>query len=879
MRRSVCVLIITDDALVAAQLVGRLQGLGFHVIGAVSSEEEAMKLVELNHPDLVLADIRLGGCLEAIEMGKRLQSHAPVVFIAEQPDQETLKKAGLRGPFGYILKPFDQRDIMTQLEMALYKREVEQNVLASQRRYRAVSAKLEQLIAERTQELAKESAAREEAEILLDVAGTLGVEQNIEKLVQKVTDAGTALTRAHFGAFFYNAVNEQGESYVLYTLSGAPREAFSKFGLPRNTPLFESTFRGEDVLRIDDVLYDKRYGKNPPHHGMPKGHLPVRSYLAVPVISRSGKVLGGLFFGHPQPAMFTDRAERLAIGIAAHAAVALDNARLIAERQESERRIREVIDALPAAVYTTDASGHLTHFNRAAIELSGRVPKTGEDKWCVTCKLYNADGRLLRDEEGPVALTLQEKRIDQGHEMIAERPDGTRIWVASYPTLLRDAGGGVIGAINMLVDVTERKRAEDALRHSEERLQALTSDLEHLVDERTTELLESQKHLRALATELNLAEQRERQRIATDLHDHLQQLLVLGKIRLGQAKSLAEPIPAWANINKQVDEILSDALSYTRSLVAQLCPPVLREFGLAAALKWLGEQMEQHQLEVSVTIAIDDFTIPEEDSVLLFQSVRELLMNAVKHAGTSKVAVHVMRDNEELRIEVQDSGVGFELNALRGRANTQSSKFGLFSIGERMKALGGMFEIDSAPGKGTMARLILPLAENARLLEKSTLSSKTSAGNIGQMQNGMKRDGLVSKSKSISVLLADDHAMMREGLRSVLEAHKDVVVVGEAADGEEAIAMVLQLQPAVVVMDINMPKVNGIDATAYIKSRHPTAKVIGLSVNSGPENQAAMLQAGADMLLTKEMAVEELHRAIQRVLPHAESRGANESKG
>jgi CheY-like chemotaxis protein len=189
-----------------------------------------------------------------------------------------------------------------------------------------------------------------------------------------------------------------------------------------------------------------------------------------------------------------------------------------------------------------------------------------------------------------------------------------------------------------------------------------------------------------------------------------------------------------------------------------------------------------------------------------------------------------------------------------------------------------MFEIDSAPGKGTTARLIIPLAENARSLKKSTLSSKTSAGNIGQMQNGMKRDGLVSKSKSIRVLLADDHAMMREGLRSVLEAHKDVIVVGEAADGEEAIAMVLQLQPAVVIMDINMPKVNGIDATAYIKSRHPTAKVIGLSVNSGPENQAAMLQAGADMLLTKEMAVEELYRAIQRVLPHAESRGANESK-
>ena len=815
----------------------------------------------------MLVDIRLGGCLEAIEIAKRLEGDAPVLFIAEQPDQETLKKAGLRGPFGYILKPFEEREIMTQLEMALYRREVEQNVLASQKRYRAVSSRLEQLIAERTQELARQSSAREEAEILLDVARTLGAEPNIEKLVQKVTDAGTALTRAQFGAFFYNAVNEHGESYVLYTLSGAPREAFSKFGLPRNTPLFESTFRGEDVLRIDDVLYDKRYGKNPPHHGMPKGHLPVRSYLAVPVISRSGKSTWRAVLRAPEPAIFTDRAERLAIGIASHAAIALDNARLIAERQESERRIREVIDALPAAIYTTDTNGHVTHLNRAAIELSGRGPETGVNKLRVTYKLYSADGRLLSEQEDPIALTLKEKRISHGYEMIAERSDGTRSWVASYPTLLRDAGGGVIGAINMLVDVTERKRTEEALRQSEERLQALTSHLEHLVDERTTELLESQEHLRALATELNLAEQRERQRIATDLHDHLQQLLVLGKIRLGQAKSLAESIPAWANINKQVDDILSDALRYTRSLVAQLCPPVLREFGLAAALKWLGEQMQQHQLEVLVNIAIDDFTIPEEDSVLVFQSVRELLMNAVKHACTNKVAVHVTRENEELRIEVQDSGVGFELDAVRGRAtDAQSSKFGLFSIGERMKALGGMFEIDSARGKGTRGRLIVPLAESARLLKKSTLPSRTAAGNIGKMQNGMKQEGSVSKSTSIKVLLADDHAMMREGLRSVLEAHKDVLIVGEAADGEEAIAMVLQLQPAVVIMDINMPKVNGIDATAHIKSRLPTAKVIGLSVNAGSENQAAMLQAGADMLLTKEMAVEELYQAIQQVL-------------
>jgi signal transduction histidine kinase/CheY-like chemotaxis protein len=202
---------------------------------------------------------------------------------------------------------------------------------------------------ERLDLLEREREAHHEAQRLNEVARSLGAELDVHTLVQKVTDAGRELTGAQFGAFFYNAVNEQGESYVLYTLSGAPREAFERFGLPRNTPMFGPTFRGEGVVRIADVLVDPRYGKNPPHHGMPEGHLPVRSYLAVPVISRRG-VLGGLFFGHPEPGVFSERSERLSVGLASQAAIAIDNAQLyeqakleIAERrsaEESERAAR-----------------------------------------------------------------------------------------------------------------------------------------------------------------------------------------------------------------------------------------------------------------------------------------------------------------------------------------------------------------------------------------------------------------------------------------------------------------------------------------------------------------------------------------------------------
>ena len=165
-------------------------------------------------------------------------------------------------------------------------------------------------------------------ELLNETGSAIASQLNLEGLVQLVTDAGTKLSGAKFGAFFYNVTNEEGESFLLYTLSGVPREAFEKFALPRNTPIFNATFRGEGVVRSDDITQDPRYGTMAPHYGMPKGHLPVRSYLAVPVISRSGQVIGGLFFGHPEPGVFTVRNERLVLGIAAQAAVAIDNARL-----------------------------------------------------------------------------------------------------------------------------------------------------------------------------------------------------------------------------------------------------------------------------------------------------------------------------------------------------------------------------------------------------------------------------------------------------------------------------------------------------------------------------------------------------------------------
>ena len=201
-----------------------------------------------------------------------------------------------------------------------------------------------------TERVTLEAAAREHAantEKLGEIGALVASTLERDRIIQKVTDTATQMTQAEFGAFFYNVHDpETGDVYMLYTLSGAPKEAFAKFPHPRATPIFAPTFKGESVVRLADVTADGRYGQVPPYHGMPPGHLPVRSYLAVPVKGVAEDVLGGLFFGHSAVGVFTEQHERLAVGIAAWAAVALENARLYDEAQSANRTKDEFLAVL-----------------------------------------------------------------------------------------------------------------------------------------------------------------------------------------------------------------------------------------------------------------------------------------------------------------------------------------------------------------------------------------------------------------------------------------------------------------------------------------------------------------------------------------------------
>lgn len=383
----------------------------------------------------------------------------------------------------------------------------------------------------------------------------------------------------------------------------------------------------------------------------------------------------------------------------------------------------------------------------------------------------------------------------------------------------------------LIKDITRRKNAEAAMQKANTELRDLTVNLEQRVKERTQQLQDLTARLRKLALELTESSQMERKRLAQMLHDHLQQLLVAIKIRLDLLARKARE-----EDKRAIDEtraFLDQAVQASRSLTSQLRPPVLYEGGLIAALRFLARKME-HQYKMKVVCSLSNDAEPQSEvtKAMLYECIQELLFNATKYAGVHECFLHLERHvPEQIIVTIWDKGVGFDPGAIGRPAE---GGFGLFSIRERIQALGGEFNVSSSPGCGASFELKIPdTREIVHTHESDTDHEHAQEESLRQGKGNLR------------ILLADDHKIVRQSLSNLLSAQPFVKEILEAEDGSDAVRLAKEKNPDIIIMDMNMPKLNGIEATRMINKMNPNLKVIGLSVQVEQETEKAMKDAGA----------------------------------
>jgi PAS domain S-box-containing protein len=509
---------------------------------------------------------------------------------------------------------------------------------------------------------------------------------------------------------------------------------------------------------------------------------------------------------------------------------------LLARRdEEHNRELKLLLETATQGIVSVDATGTIVTANHAIEAMFAWAPGEliGQSiARLLPSPIRGAHTRYVAEyfaAPGPRAFG-NERRF------VGERKDGSTFPIELNLNYVAGPSGG--RAFAFVTDITERQRAATALQ------------------ERTVALEDRTIQLRRLASDLTLAEQRAREQIAKTLHDGLQQLLVVAGLSLQEQMNRdtsrgSAPSELLAEARDRLDE----AIAAARSLSVELYPPVLQHSGLPAAVIWLAGWI-QDNYKIAIQVSADPLANPSRKDVrtLLFESVRELLFNAVKHAHVDRVMVDVaLRPEDELCITVTDGGIGFDPAGLADRWKTGQAGWGLFSIRERLALLSGRFDLESAPGHGSRFRLIAPLGTAA---DRVTTHASAAA---------------------LRILIVDDHATVRSVLRRVLHERPEFQVVGDAADGLEAIAQAHALQPEVILMDISMPHMDGVEATRHLRADLPGAEILAVSMLPRTPEPHPIEQAGAAGFFVKGV---DTQRLIDHLLSvHAGRRGSAHVNG
>lgn len=369
--------------------------------------------------------------------------------------------------------------------------------------------------------------------------------------------------------------------------------------------------------------------------------------------------------------------------------------------------------------------------------------------------------------------------------------------------------------------------------------------------------LEGRAHqLQRLALQLTQSEERERQRLAQVLHDDLQQILVGAKFHVALLTKRARE-NHLAEAATDLTDLLEQAIEKSRNLSHELSPPTLAHHGLVASLEWLATRKQQlHGLNVTVEATPEAEPGDSRIRVFLYRCAQELLLNVVKHSGVNDATLRLSVNDGDLILRVQDEGRGYD--PTEASSMERMGGVGLLSIRERADLLGGRFEVQATKDVGSTFTLIMP---RDRETGGSTSTAGASASDgVERSVNGSGAD----VSPRMRIVLVDDHRVMRSGLRSLLEEEEGLEIVAEANDGLEAVDLAEQLHPDLILMDVSMPRMDGIEATRRIKTRQPTIRIIGLSMFDDEATAARMRKAGAERSLSKTGPREAMLHAVYR---------------
>jgi PAS domain S-box-containing protein len=562
--------------------------------------------------------------------------------------------------------------------------------------------------------------------------------------------------------------------------------------------------------------------------------------------------------------------------------------------RESEERFRAMAEVRPVAVIISRrADGQILYANEQCCHMFHTDMNT---------LLGYATRELYKDINDRTKLLdlLSKHQHIENYELELKKADGAPLWVsASIQTVTFQHAPSLLCT---LLDITDRKRAQATVEHlsqtfemdvkarseafdtanktlqalnelksleiiertqAEQALMELNATLQTQVAEQTKALVMKQQELRALTLELSRTEERLRQELATQLHDDLAQLLVLSKMKLEKAQRVTRREEA-GRVLCEAKAYVEDALTYTRTLMSDLHPALLGDAtDLSMAVSWVAEKMERHGLSVTIHDDGPHEMLTHEIVILIYQSIQELLYNVLKHARSKEALVSLQRTEDHIEATVRDWGIGFDPSSIR--RPSQDGGFGLFSLRERLELLGGRLEVTSATHKGTSIKVVIPLHPDALGSGRSGLHA------VKPFTKGLTiGEGVSDRVElQIRVLLADDHRMMREGLSSVINAQPDMMVVGEASDGMAAIELAKTLRPSVILMDINMPQLNGIEATKKIKTEWPEIQVVGLTFLKEDKMRKLMNEAGACAFLSKGESFDTLSSTIRQAAKRA----------